>query len=154
MPVKHVKKQKAKVQSDEVSADTNVSGNIDVVSGIQFSSNKKGAGECEKYFTNLNNMAVSSQVDKVYGNKAVYDEIFTTLSKRNKNNVVIVGKSGVGKTATVRNLANLIVNGEVPKQFSDKVLLEFDFNSLFSGTTMRGVLEARMKAIIADADSK
>ena len=154
MPVKHVKKQKAKVQSDEVSADTNASGNIEVVSGIQFSSNKKGAGECEKYFTNLNNMAVSSQVDKVYGNKTVYEEIFTTLSKRNKNNVVIVGKSGVGKTATVRNLANLIVNGEVPKQFSDKVLLEFDFNSLFSGTTMRGVLEARMKAIIADADSR
>ena len=83
--------------------------------------NKLHIGECEKYFINLNDKATSSQIDKVYGNDKIYNEIFSTLSKRNKNNAIIVGKSGVGKTETVKNLANLIVTGNVPKIFKDKI---------------------------------
>ena len=110
----------------------------------------KIGSECERITTNLNKMAYSSQLENIYGNEAIYNEIFTVLSKRNKNNIVIVGKSGVGKTDTVRNLANLIVSGNVPSAFKKKILLEIDFNSLFYGTQMRGAFETKMKAIQAE----
>ena len=104
-------------------------------------------GECARITQNLNEMALNGEIDTVYGNESIYEEIFNVLSKRNKNNVVIVGKSGVGKTETVRNLANLIVSGDVPKAFRNKLLLEVDFNSLFYGTQMRGAFETKMKSI-------
>lgn len=110
--------------------------------------NSKVEGECGRITINLNEMACNFQIDQIYGNKHIYNEIFNVLSKRNKNNVVIVGKAGVGKTDTVRNLANLIVSGNVPRSFKNKILLEVDFNSLFFGTQMRGTFEAKMKSII------
>ena len=110
----------------------------------------KIGSECEKVTKNLNKMAYNSQLETICGNEWLYKELFSILSKRNKNNVVIVGKSGVGKTDTVRNLANLIVNGNVPRVFKKKVLLEVDFNSLFYGTQMRGAFETKMKAIQAE----
>lgn len=107
-------------------------------------------GECGRVTRNLNEMAYNLQIDTICGNEKVYEEIFNVLSKRNKNNVVIVGKSGVGKTDTVKNLANLIVSGNVPRTFKNKILLEVDFNSLFYGTQMRGAFEAKMKSIISE----
>ena len=105
-------------------------------------------GECGRVTKNLNEMALNFQIDTIYGNEDIYEEIFNVLSKRDKNNVVVVGKSGVGKSDTVRNIANLIVNGDVPKSFTDKILLEVDFNSLFVDTHMRGAFETRMKSIV------
>lgn len=153
-PVKHIKKSKVKEQTNKVETIVDDGQNMLIKTAISQHTNKFPMGECEKYFINLNNKATNSQIDNIYGNDKIYDEIFSTLAKRNKNNVIIVGKSGVGKTATVRNLANRIVNGNVPKSFKDKILLEIDFNTLFSGTAMRGALEARIKSIISDARSK
>ncbi len=107
-------------------------------------------GECGRITTNLNERAYAFQIDAICGNEKIYQEIFTVLSKRSKNNVVLVGKAGVGKTETVRNLANLIVTGNVPKSFKNKVLLEVDFNSLFCDTQMKGTFESKMKAIISE----
>ena len=107
-------------------------------------------GECARITTNLNEKAFNQEIENIYGNENIYQEIFNILSKRNKNNVVIVGKSGVGKTDTVKNLANLIVNNKVPRTFKNKILLEVDFNALFYGTQMRGAFEAKMKNIIAE----
>ena len=112
--------------------------------------NCKVEGECARITTNLNEKAYKLQIDTIYGNEDIYQEMFTILSKRNKNNVVLVGKAGVGKTETVRNLANLIVSGNVPKTFKDKILLEVDFNSLFCDTQMRGTFEAKMKTILSE----
>ena len=111
-------------------------------------------GECGRITTNLNEKAYNLQIETICGNEKIYEEIFNVLSKRNKNNVVIVGKSGVGKTDTVRNLANLIVSGNVPRSFKNKILLEVDFNSLFYGTQMRGAFEAKMKTIISEIKQK
>lgn len=151
-PVKHVHKPKdnnVKENTQNIIEDENI-----VVSTIAQQVNRGNIGECEKIFINLNQKAYNSHIDKIYGNNKIYEKIYSILSKRNKNNVIIVGKSGVGKTDTVRNLANLIVNGNVPKPFKDKILLEVDFNTLFSGTSMRGTFESRMKTIINDAKQK
>ena len=153
-PVKHIKKSKVKGQINTVETIGDDGQNMVIKTTISQHTNKLPSGECEKYFINLNDKATNSQIDKIYGNDKIYNEIFSTLAKRNKNNVIIVGKSGVGKTDTVKNLANLIVSGNVPKNFKDKVLLEVDFNTLFSGTAMRGTLETRIKSIISDARSR
>lgn len=139
-PQKHLKKNDVK--------EENVITPVEKIAIID--QDLKIGSECERITTNLNKMAYSSQLENIYGNEAIYNEIFTVLSKRNKNNIVIVGKSGVGKTDTVRNLANLIVSGNVPSAFKKKILLEIDFNSLFYGTQMRGAFETKMKAIQAE----
>ena len=139
-PQKHLKKNNIK--------EENVITPVEKIAIID--QDLKIGSECERITTNLNKMAYSSQLENIYGNEAIYQEIFTVLSKRNKNNIVIVGKSGVGKTDTVRNLANLIVSGNVPSMFKKKILLEIDFNSLFYGTQMRGAFETKMKAIQAE----
>ena len=139
-PQKHLKKNNVK--------EENVITPVEKIAIID--QDLKIGSECERITTNLNKMAYSSQLENIYGNEAIYNEIFTVFSKRNKNNIVIVGKSGVGKTDTVRNLANLIVSGNVPSAFKKKILLEIDFNSLFYGTQMRGAFETKMKAIQAE----
>lgn len=153
-PVKHIKKPKVKEQVNTVETIVDDSHDMVIRTAISQHTNKLPIGECEKYFINLNDKATSSQIDKIYGNDKIYNEIFSTLAKRNKNNAIIVGKSGVGKTDTVKNLANLIVSGNVPKSFKDKILLEVNFSALSSGTAMRGAFEARMKSIISDARSR
>ena len=153
-PVKHIKKPKVKEQVNTLETIVDDGHDMVITTAISQHTNKLPIGECEKYFTNLNDKAASLQIDKLYGNDKIYNEIFSTLAKRNKNNAIIVGKSGVGKTDTVKNLANLIVSGNVPKNFKDKILVEVNFSALFSGTAMRGTFEARMKSIISDARLK
>lgn len=150
VPVKHLKKPKKEDTEEEP---------IKIIDTSEFVSRLTSGvldniGECERNFINLNEKAKNGEIEIIYHNEKIYQEIFNTLSKKNKNNVVIVGKSGVGKTETVKHLANLIVNGNVPKVFQDKILLEVDFNILFSGTGMRGAFETKMKSILNDARKK
>ena len=138
-PQKHNKKQK----KEEI---------IETIKTVdeKTKSNSRVDGECGRITQNLNERAYNLQIDTICGNDDIYQKIFATLSKRNKNNVVIVGKSGVGKSDTVRNLANLIVSEKVPRSFRNKILLEVDFNSLFYGTQMRGTFEAKVKSIVSE----
>lgn len=137
-PPRHVKKPRK--EKEEI---------IDSIMTIdpRIKNNSKVDGECGRTTFNLNEKAYNLQIDTVVGNEEIYEEIFNVLSKRNKNNVILVGKSGVGKTDTVRNLANLIASGNVPRTFRNKILLEVDFNALFFGTQMRGAFETKMKQI-------
>ena len=155
-PVKHNKKPKKEEVQQPTSRTIIIGdGNDAIVAALTQQMTKTNViGECERTFINLNNKASSFQIDEICGNDKIYQEIFNILSKRNKNNVIITGKSGVGKTETVRNLANRIVNGKVPKVFSDKILLEVDFGALFANTGMRGAFEAKLKAIMTDATQK
>ena len=140
-PQKHIKKPKK--EKEEI---------IDTILNVdeKTKANARIDGECGRVTINLNEKAYNLQIETICGNENIYKQMFNVLSKRNKNNVVLVGKSGVGKTDTVRNLANLIVSGNVPRSFRNKVLLEVDFNSLFYGTQMRGAFEAKMKSIISE----
>lgn len=138
IPEKHIKKNKT-IKNDENYITQIINNNM-----------VKIDGECARITINLNEKAINQEIENICGNENIYQEIFNILSKRNKNNVAIIGKPGVGKTDTVRNLANLIVNDKVPKTFKNKILLEVDFNALLYGTQMRGTFEAKMKNIIAE----
>ena len=141
VPQKHTKPQK-KENKNVVEKISDIDETIKI--------NSKVDGECGRITHNLNEKAYNLQIDTICGNEHIYEEMFNVLSKRNKNNVIIVGKSGVGKTETVRNLANLIISGNVPRTFKNKILLEVDLNSLFNGTQMRGAFEAKMKSVISE----
>ena len=141
VPQKHTKPQK-KENKNVVEKISNIDETI--------KNNSRVDGECGRITHNLNEKAYKFQIDTICGNERIYEEMFNVLSKRNKNNVIVVGKSGVGKTETVRNLANLIISGNVPRAFKNKILLEVDLNSLFNGTQMRGAFESKMKSVISE----
>lgn len=153
-PIKHTKKIKKEVKSDNIETNTYIKANDVPFKDFNIQHGNQQIGECEKTFINLNKEAEEGHVENIYGNEEIYDSIFSTLAKKNKNNVILVGKSGVGKTYTIRNLANLITKHKTPKQFKDKILLEVNFNTLFSGTGMRGSFETKLKALMSDARNK
>lgn len=111
-------------------------------------------GAVEDLLIDINKMAANGKVDEVIGNDEIIDDIFNVLSKRDRNNVVVVGDSGIGKTATVLHIANLLNNGKVPDAFKNKKLMKMDFMSLVSGAVLRGNFEAKFNAIVADAIKK
>ena len=111
-------------------------------------------GAVEDLLIDINKLSSAGKIDEVIGNDDVIDEIFDILSKRDRNNVVVVGDSGIGKTATVLHIANLLNNGKVPDSFKNKKLMKMDFMSLVSGAVLRGNFEAKFNAIIADATKK
>ncbi|MBP5457410.1 MAG: ATP-dependent Clp protease ATP-binding subunit [Paludibacteraceae bacterium] len=112
-----------------------------------------GGNAVEDNLIDLTDMACKGLIDEVYGNDDIIADIFRSLSKRDKNNVVVVGDAGVGKTATVKHIANLLCDGKVPSPFKSKKLMQVDFNSLLTGTAYRGNLEAKLKSIVSDAVS-
>lgn len=107
--------------------------------------------DVEKNLLNINKIAESGHIDCVIGNNTIYEQIFRIFNKQKKNNVVLVGDSGVGKTCIVENIANLIINGNVPLSLKDKVLMKMNFSDLLSGSAIRGMLETKIKAILNDA---
>ena len=111
-------------------------------------------GAVEELLINMNDLASNGKIDEVIGNESVINSIFNILSKRDRNNVVVVGDSGIGKSATVAHIANLLVRGQVPDAFKNKKLMKMDFMALVSGAALRGNFEARFNAIIADATKK
>lgn len=107
--------------------------------------------EVEKNLINLNRFAAEGKIEEAYENDDIINEIFANLQKKYRNNVVLVGDSGCGKTCTVRHIANLITQGLVPKPFLKKQIMQLDFMSLTNGTAYRGSFETKFNAIIADA---
>lgn len=108
----------------------------------------------QKDLVNLNKAALRGGIDIVYGNDDVINTIFRILLKCENNNVLLVGGSGVGKTATVKHIANLLAEDNVPDAFKGKELMMLDFISLLSSAYMRGALEKNIKNIINDAKKK
>ncbi len=107
-------------------------------------------GMLDKFATNLNEEAAEGKIDPLIGRLAEVERVSQILSRRRKNNPLLVGESGVGKTAIAEGLAKLIVDGEVPDVLKDSVVYSLDLGSLLAGTKYRGDFEKRLKGLLAE----
>lgn len=114
---------------------------------------KAGGNYIRKIGRNLNDLARAGKFPQIYGRDREIEALLEVLYKRFKNNPVLVGMAGVGKTAIVEGLAQRIVDGNVPEFFKPKVIIEISIGELVAGTKYRGVLEEKVKQILADAEN-
>ena len=112
--------------------------------------NKKGVEALEAYCADLNKKAQDGKIDPLIGRAAEVDRTIQILCRRQKNNPLYVGDSGVGKTAIAEGLARRIVKGEVPDVLKDAVIFSLDMGSLLAGTRYRGDFEERLKNVLAE----
>lgn len=104
----------------------------------------------DSYATNLNDEAREGRIDPLIGRSAEVERVIQVLARRRKNNPLLVGESGVGKTAIAEGLAKLIVDGEVPELLEDAVVYSLDLGALLAGTKYRGDFEKRFKGLLAE----
>jgi len=118
--------------------------------GGQPSNNSGLSGLLGEYGINITQQAKEGQIDPVVGRDDEIKRVIEILNRRTKNNPVLIGEAGVGKTAVVEGLAQKIVDGDVPQKLMDKQVVRLDVASLVQGTGIRGQFEERMQQLISE----
>jgi len=106
-----------------------------------------------KYAKNLNELAKSGKLDPVIGRDEEIRRVLQILTRRTKNNPMLVGEPGVGKTAIAEGLAHRIVDGDVPDNLKDKIVYSLDMGALIAGAKYKGEFEERLKAVVKEVTS-
>nr|WP_212113188.1 AAA family ATPase [Candidatus Shikimatogenerans silvanidophilus] len=104
----------------------------------------------EKYTKNLNHLANEGNLDPIIGRNSEIRRVLQILSRRNKNNPILIGEPGVGKTAIAEGLAHRIINGDVPTNLKNKQILSLELSSVIAGARYKGEFEDRLKSIIQE----
>ena len=113
---------------------------------------KKKEGALDAYCVNLNKKARDGRIDPLIGREAEVQRTIQVLCRRQKNNPLLVGDPGVGKTAIAEGLARKIVNGEVPEVLADATVFALDMGALLAGTRYRGDFEERLKQVMKEIE--
>lgn len=104
----------------------------------------------ERYSKNLNELAKKGKIDPVIGRDEEIRRVLQILSRRTKNNPILLGEPGVGKTAIVEGMAQRIVDGDVPENLKSKILVSLDMGLLVAGAKYKGEFEERLKSVIKE----
>jgi len=107
----------------------------------------------EKYAKNLNKLAQSGKLDPVIGRDDEIRRVLQILTRRTKNNPILIGEPGVGKTAIAEGIAHRIVNGDVPENLKSKIVFSLDMGALVAGAKYKGEFEERLKAVVKEVIS-
>ena len=111
---------------------------------------QRGKGVLGQYGINMTDLARQGKIDPVIGRDKEIHRVIEILNRRTKNNPVLIGEAGVGKTSVVEGLATAIVSGEVPEKLANKEIIRLDVVSLVQGTGIRGQFEKRMQQLIEE----
>ena len=113
---------------------------------------KKDSSALEAFTLNLNREASEGRIDPLIGRKAEVERVIQVLARRNKNNPLLVGESGVGKTAIAEGIAKLIVENKVPELVQESTIYSLDMGALLAGTKYRGDFEKRLKQVLKELE--
>jgi ATP-dependent Clp protease ATP-binding subunit ClpB len=106
-----------------------------------------------KYANNLNQLAKDNKLDPVIGRDEEIRRVLQILTRRTKNNPILIGEPGVGKTAIAEGIAHRIISGDVPDNLKDKILFSLDMGALIAGAKYKGEFEERLKAVVKEVTS-
>ena len=134
------------ISGGEIEPEINIIDHTDLPG---FSKKKRGKNaNINSYCTNLNSLAEQGKIEPLIGRDKEVNEIIRILGRKKKNNAILLGGEGVGKTAIGEALALKIVKGDVPEFLSKRTLVSLDMTALMAGTTLRGMFEERVKGIL------
>lgn len=117
---------------------------------VNSASAEESYNSLSKYAKNLNELARKGKLDPVIGRDEEIRRVLQILSRRTKNNPILIGEPGVGKTAIAEGLAHRIINGDVPENLKGKMLYSLDMGSLIAGAKYKGEFEERLKAVVKE----